>query len=120
MHGGVYTYEGGLGWTAYNLAETIGGYLTAAGILVLLGNLVVSYRRATPAGPDRWHGPTLEWTTSSPPPEYDFAVIPTVTSAYPNWDPADRLDDRRKLDEGVLVLDPVHAQLDVTARDARL
>jgi cytochrome c oxidase subunit I+III len=115
----VYTYQDGVGWTAYNLAETIGGYLTAAGILVLLGNLVVSYRRANPAGPDPWHGPTLEWTTSSPPPEYDFAVIPTVTSAYPNWDPDDRLEDRRKLDAGVLVLDRGHEQLEVTPVDAR-
>ena len=47
------------------------------------------------AGPDPWHGPTLEWTIPSPPPEYNFAVIPTVTSAYPNWDVADRETDRR-------------------------
>ena len=49
----VYTYPGGLGWTAYNLAETIGGFLTLVGILLLLGNLVVSYRRGAPAGPIR-------------------------------------------------------------------
>jgi cytochrome c oxidase subunit 1/cytochrome c oxidase subunit I+III len=115
----VYTYEPGLGWTAYNLAETIGAYLTALGILVLLGNLVVSYRRNVPAGPDPWHGPTLEWTTSSPPPEYDFAVIPQVTSAYPNWDVEDRLEDRRKLDEGILLLDQGHEQAEVTPVDGR-
>jgi cytochrome c oxidase subunit I+III len=114
----VYTYPDGLGWTAYNLAETIGGYLTTLGILLLLGNLAVSYRRGAPAGPDPWHGPTLEWTTSSPPPEYDFAVIPTVTSAYPNWDVADRENDRRKLDEGILVLDEGHEQLATTPADA--
>jgi cytochrome c oxidase subunit I+III len=62
----VYTYPSGLGWTAYNLAESIGGYLTLVGILLLLGNLVVSYFRGEPAGPDPWHGPTLEWTISSP------------------------------------------------------
>ncbi|HSB39077.1 MAG TPA: cbb3-type cytochrome c oxidase subunit I [Gaiellaceae bacterium] len=115
----VYTYQDGLGWTAYNVAETIGAYLTALGIVVLLGNLVVSYRRAIPAGPDPWHGPTLEWTTSSPPPEYDFAVIPKVTSAYPNWDAEDRAEDRRKLDEGVLLLDEGHEQVEVTPVDAR-
>jgi cytochrome c oxidase subunit I+III len=106
----VYTYPDSLGWTAYNLAETIGGFLTAIGILLLLGNLAVSYLRGAPAGPDPWHGPTLEWTTSSPPPEYDFAVIPKVTSAYPNWDPVDREEDQRKLAEGVLVLDEGHEQ----------
>ena len=29
---------------------------------------------------DPWNGRTLEWATSSPPPFYNFAVIPTVTS----------------------------------------
>ncbi|MFL5948567.1 MAG: cbb3-type cytochrome c oxidase subunit I, partial [Gaiellaceae bacterium] len=107
----VYTYPDGLGWTAYNLAETIGGYVTLVGILLLLGNLAASYFRGAPAGPDPWHGPTLEWATSSPPPEYDFPVIPKVTSAYPNWDPADRQEDRRKLADGVLVLDEGHEQV---------
>jgi cytochrome c oxidase subunit I+III len=106
----VYTYPAGLGWTAYNLAETIGGFVTLAGILLLLGNLVVSYRRGVPAGPDPWHGPTLEWTTSSPPPEYDFAVIPRVISAYPNWDPP----------QSALALDRGHEQPEVTPVDGRL
>jgi cytochrome c oxidase subunit 1/cytochrome c oxidase subunit I+III len=83
-----YTYPSGLGWEPYNFAETIGGYITAAGIILLLGNLVYSYRRGVPAGPDPWHGPTLEWTIPSPPPDYNFAVIPTVRSAYANWEPA--------------------------------
>ena len=49
----VYTYPDGLGWTAYNLVETIGGFVTLAGILLLLGNLVVSATSAAPAaGPD--------------------------------------------------------------------
>jgi cytochrome c oxidase subunit I len=82
----VYTYPGDVGWTSYNVIETIGGYLTAVGILVLFANLVYSYFRGAPSGPDPWHGPTLEWTIPSPPPEYNFATIPTVTSAYPNWD----------------------------------
>jgi cytochrome c oxidase subunit I len=106
-----YTYPGGLGWTPYNLAETVGGFVTLAGILLLLGNLVVSYRRGEPAPADPWHGGTLEWTVPSPPPEYNFAVIPTVTSAYPNWD-----DDRR----GGIVLDRDHEQTVTSAADGRL
>jgi cytochrome c oxidase subunit I+III len=114
----VYTYPGGMGWTAYNVAETVGGFLTLAGILVLFGNLVVSYRRGAPAGPDPWHGPTLEWSIPSPPPEFNFAVIPKVTSAYPNWDEADRAEDARRLAAGEGVLDLGHEQMQSTPVDA--
>ena len=116
----MYTYPPGLGWTAYNLAESIGGYITAAGILLLLGNLVWSYVRGEPAGPDPWRAPTLEWTVPSPPPAYNFAVIPTVRSAYPNWDPDDRAGDRRSLETGTLVLERGHEQAVSTPADAWL
>ncbi|MGH3049034.1 MAG: cbb3-type cytochrome c oxidase subunit I, partial [Gaiellaceae bacterium] len=106
----IYTYPGGLGWSPYNLAESIGGYLTAFGIVVLFANLVVSWFKGMPAGPDPWHGATLEWTTSSPPPDYNYAVIPTVSSAYANWDREDRETDRRKLANAVMVLDQGHEQ----------
>jgi cytochrome c oxidase subunit 1/cytochrome c oxidase subunit I+III len=115
----VYTYPDNLGWSAYNLAETIGGYVLLGGILLLFGNLVFSFFRAPAAGPDPWRGPTLEWTTASPPPDYNFAVVPTVTSAYPNWDVTDREEDRRKLATGLLVLDEGHLQPAVTPVDAR-
>ena len=106
----VYTYPGGLGWGTYNLIETVGGYITLAGILLLFGNLVVSYVRGERVGRDPWHGPTLEWTIPSPPPEYNFAVIPHVTSAYPNWEPL----------AGDLVLDEGHQQPITTAADGEL
>jgi cytochrome c oxidase subunit I+III len=113
----VYTYPGGLGWTVYNVLETIGGFITAAGILLLFGNLIVSYFRGQPAGADPWHGPTLEWSVPSPPPEFNFAVIPTVSSAYPNWDEADRELDLRRLEQGVGVLDEGHEQVVSTPID---
>jgi heme/copper-type cytochrome/quinol oxidase subunit 1 len=94
----VYTYPGDVGWTSYNVIESIGGYVTAVGILVLFANLVYSYFRGAPSGPDPWHGPTLEWTIPSPPPEYNFATIPTVTSAYPNWE--DETPSSLALDQG--------------------
>src|SRR6266487_6128869 len=36
----VYTYQPGLGWDAYNLIETVGAFLMAAGILVIFANLL--------------------------------------------------------------------------------
>jgi hypothetical protein len=109
-----------MGWDSYNLVETIGGYVTAAGIVLLLGNLFWSSLKGPAAGPDPWHGATLEWTTTSPPPPYTYPVIPKVSSAYANWDDEDRAEDRAKLARGFLVLQEGHQQVEVTPVDGSL
>jgi cytochrome c oxidase subunit 1/cytochrome c oxidase subunit I+III len=103
-----YTYPGGLGWTGYNVVESIGGYLLAGGLLLVVVNLAVSLFRGAVAGNDPWQGDTLEWSTTSPPPDYNYAVIPKVTSPYPMWDAEDRQEDARKLERGELVLGGGH------------
>src|SRR5207248_677114 len=83
-------------------------FILTAGLLLIFWNLVYSRFRGAPAGPDPFFGGTLEWATTSPPPPYNFPVIPTVTSAYPNWDVEDRRADAARLDRGELVLDQGH------------
>jgi cytochrome c oxidase subunit 1/cytochrome c oxidase subunit I+III len=114
----VYTYPSSLGWGAYNLSETIGAFILTAGLLVIFWNLVYSRFRGAPAGPDPFFGGTLEWATTSPPPPYNFPVIPTVTSAYPNWDGEDRQADLGRLERGELVLDEGHETPASTVVDA--
>jgi len=82
----IYTYEPGRGWDTWNLIVTIGVFFQAAGILIFLGNLLWSYFRGEAAGSDPWDAWTLEWTTNSPPPAYNFASIPVVKSRRPLWD----------------------------------
>lgn len=82
----IYTYPDGLGWSAVNLVTTIGAFILAAGILLLIVNIAVSRKRGLPAGPNPWGGPTLEWSIPSPPPAYDFEVIPAVASRHPLWE----------------------------------
>jgi cytochrome c oxidase subunit I+III len=82
----IYTYADGMGWNTLNLITTIGSIIFAIGVFLLLINIVISYRRGRIAGNNPWDAPTLEWSVSSPPPPYNFAVIPTVASRHPLWE----------------------------------
>jgi cytochrome c oxidase subunit 1/cytochrome c oxidase subunit I+III len=113
-----YTYPRDMGWTGFNVLESIGSYVLAAGLVLIAVNLAMSLRRGAPAGNDPWKAPTLEWATSSPPPPYNFAVIPAVSSPYAMWDPEDREKDLRNLEAGVLVLEQGHETPTSTVVDA--
>jgi len=82
----IYTYEADRGWGTLNLLVTIGSFIQALAVIIFVANLVISYFRGKAAGPDPWDAWTLEWTTASPPPAYNFAVEPVVSSARPLWD----------------------------------
>ncbi|MEV0733882.1 cytochrome c oxidase subunit I [Polymorphospora sp. NPDC050346] len=82
----VYTYPAGLDWDGWNLVSTVGAYLLAVGFLVVVVGVVHAIRRGRPAPPDPWGGDTLEWSTDSPPPAYNFPVVPRVHSLHPTWD----------------------------------
>ena len=82
----IYTYEPGRGWEVWNLIVTIGVLFQILGTLVFVGNLLYALFKGAPAGNDPWDAWTLEWSTSSPPPEYNFATTPVVKSRRPLWD----------------------------------
>jgi len=82
----IYTYEPGRGWEIWNLIVTIGVFFQTAGVLAFVANLVWSLWKGKPAGNDPWDAWTLEWSTSSPPADYDFAATPAVRSRRPLWD----------------------------------
>ena len=114
----VYTYPPGLGWSLLNAIETGGSYLLAAGLVLIVANLAISLRRGARVGTDPWEGDTLEWSTTSPPPPYNYVVIPTVTSPYPMWDKEDRQRDNQRLERGEGVLELGHETPATTVQDA--
>jgi cytochrome c oxidase subunit 1 len=79
----VVEYQAVPGVHGYNVVSTIGSFVLAVGLLVTVVNVLVSLRGGRVAGPDPWRGNTLEWFTTSPPPEHNFDVIPVVRSAEP-------------------------------------
>ena len=82
----VYTYDSGQGWSLFNAISTYGAYLLVVATLFFIYNFFKSRKSGRPAGPNPWGAGTLEWTIPSPPPPYNFAVLPTVTSRYPLWE----------------------------------
>jgi cytochrome c oxidase subunit 1 len=82
----IYTYQPDRGWNFLNLVVSVGGLIQGIAVLIFAYNFIVSYWRGEVGGDDPWDAWTLEWTTSSPPPVYNFEVEPEVHSRRPLWD----------------------------------
>ena len=90
-----------------------GAVLIALGIGSFLIQLWVSYKcreELRDVTGDPWHGRTLEWSTSSPPPAYNFAFTPIIHEADAWWDMKER--NQRRRTEGYL---PIHMPKNTSA-----
>jgi cytochrome c oxidase subunit 1/cytochrome c oxidase subunit I+III len=99
-----------MGWNTVNMLSSIGSFMFALGILVFLVDVVYSFKRGPIAGSNPWDAPSLEWSVPSPPPPYNFAVLPIVASRHPLWEA--RMEEeaqkpvaaRSHLDEGYILM----------------
>ena len=114
----VYTYPPGLGWDLPNLLSTVGVFVFAVGILITFANWFWARRYGEVAGDDPWGAETLEWATTSPPPEYNFATIPTVRSRQPAWDQPDLRGGAQPPEAGGRPLANGHTTLSTSLADA--
>ncbi len=85
----IYTYAEELNLGGINLAITIGGFLMGISVLIFAWNVVRSWWKGEEAGNNPWSASTLEWATTSPPPEYNYARLPEIRSRMPLWDNPD-------------------------------
>jgi cytochrome c oxidase subunit 1 len=82
----IYTFHAGRGWELWNGLASLGALFQVAALAIFAWNLARALRCGTRAGPDPWDAWTLEWSTASPPPVYNFATLPEVASRRPLWD----------------------------------
>ncbi|ATC64936.1 cytochrome c oxidase subunit I [Nibricoccus aquaticus] len=78
-------YDGNMGWNDANFIATVGAFILACGIGIYFAVMLYTYFKGEKAGRDPWDGRTLEWSIPNPPPEYNFAVTPTVHARDAFW-----------------------------------
>ncbi len=79
-------YPEGIGFDGPNLVSSLGVAVMSVGVLLFVWDWRRSLRRGTSSGDDPWGGDSLEWTTSSPPPEHNFERLPRIRSTRPAFD----------------------------------
>ncbi len=91
----THTYLEGFGWETYNLVCTIGSYILAFGIFLLVVDIIRCFRSGEPAGDDPWDARTLEWATTSPPQVYNFGRTPIIPARDALWEHKHGPENRR-------------------------
>ena len=87
-------------WRPWLLVAACGALIILAGIMLMVAQLYVSIRQRVALRDvtgDPWNGRSLEWSTASPPPAFNFAVLPNVEGEEPYWTAKERAREQRHL-----------------------
>src|SRR5215475_2831750 len=103
-------------WHPWLLLAAVGAAVILAGIGLQIAQLVVSFRhreqlRDTTGDP--WNGRSLEWSTSSPPPAFNFAVLPRIEEGDAYWE-----TKQRALRQHVLADEPAYVDIELPRNSA--
>lgn len=96
----IESYDPSLGWQGLFIVSGVGMLLILLGVLFQIIQLVYSIynRKKLKVGPDPWDGRTLEWATSTPMPEYNFAKLTPVNERDAFWEMKRRKESPRVID----------------------
>jgi cytochrome o ubiquinol oxidase subunit 1 len=82
-------YDPSMGWQGLFIVSAVGAVIICIGVGVQILQIIVSVwnrKKNIDTTGDPWNGRTLEWSTKSPVPFYNFAVLPEVTTRDPFWE----------------------------------
>jgi cytochrome o ubiquinol oxidase subunit 1 len=89
-------------WHPWLIVAAFGATLILCGIVFQIAQLVVSIRRRAELRDetgDPWDGRSLEWAIASPPPPFNFAVLPTVSGEDAYWRLKKRATEKARSNE---------------------
>ncbi len=98
-------------WHPWLLIAAGGAAIIFIGIILQIAQLVVSIRRREQLRDetgDPWNGRSLEWATPSPPPAFNFAVLPRIESGDAYWGMKERALQQARLSE-----EPAYAEIEM-------
>ena len=88
----VFTYPAGIGWNWFNLISTVGAFIFATGVAIVVIDVLRPKHRQPKGEQNPWNAGTLEWI-SEPEEKWGVRSIPIVKSRYPIWDQPDIIED---------------------------
>jgi cytochrome o ubiquinol oxidase subunit I len=103
-------------WHPWLLLAEVGAVVILCGILLQVAQLVVSIRRREElrdATGDPWNGRSLEWSTASPPPPFNFGVLPNVEGEETYWG-----IKQRALEQGRIRDEPAYQAIEMPRNSA--
>jgi cytochrome c oxidase subunit I+III len=93
----VFTYPADAGFGVLNFTSTIGAFILAAGVALIMWDLIRPKRKQPDSERNPWNAGTLEWTQQMPAEPWGMRSIPEIDSRYPLWDQPNLTRD---LDQG--------------------
>jgi cytochrome o ubiquinol oxidase subunit 1 len=103
-------------WRPWLLIAAGGAVIILAGIILQIAQLAVSIRRREELRDetgDPWNGRSLEWATPSPPPTFNFAVLPRVEGRDAYWAMKQRVRQQGRLSE-----EPAYTEIEMPRNSA--
>ena len=97
-------YDAATGWQPLFIIAAVGVCIIACGIGLQVLQLLVALKQRNPHDTgDPWNGRTLEWSTTSPPPFYNFAILPKVDERDAFW-----ARKQKMIHEDIPEYEPIH------------